>query len=329
METKFGFTKMTVDEFTAWINSTRIARTILKVQQHHTYLPDYRHFDGNNHFERQKAMKTHHMVNNGWSDIGQHFTIFPDGTILTGRNLENTPACTYGQNANSICIENFGNFDSGADVMTTDQKEAIISVTAILCKKFNLPVNTHSVIYHHWFDLSTGQRNNTTRNKKTCPGSNFFEGNKESDCENNFLPLVQAYITGEPVSTPAHVVEVMNYVFVTADMLNIRIGPSASSAKAADREAVTFGTVLRVYEEQNGWLKISGSQSHWVSGRFAQSVQRAIVTANTLNIRRGPGTHFDKAGSFTKDEVVFIFEEKDGWACISPNDLWVFKRYLN
>lgn len=80
-------------------------------------------------------MKTHHMVNNGWSDIGQHFTIFPDGLILTGRNPENTPACIYGQNANSICIENLGNFDHGADVMTTVQKEAIISVTAILCMK--------------------------------------------------------------------------------------------------------------------------------------------------------------------------------------------------
>lgn len=328
METKLGFTKMTVDEFSTWINSLRIARTILKVQQHHTWLPDYSHFNGNNHFERQKAMKTHHMVNNGWSDIGQHFTIFPDGTILTGRNLENTPACTYGQNANSICIENFGNFDIGADVMTAAQKETIVNVTAILCKKFNLQVNTHSVIYHHWFDLSTGQRNNTTRNKKSCPGSNFFGGNKEADCINNFLPLVQAKLSGVPVAQPT-VVEVASYAFVTAEMLNIRTAPTASSAKAADREAVSFGTVLRVYEEQNGWLKISGSQSHWVSDRFTQTVQRATVIAGTLNIRRGPGTNFDRAGRFTKDEEVFIFEEKDGWARVSPNDLWVSMRYLN
>lgn len=195
--------------------------------------------------------------------------------------------------------------------------------------EINLPVNNHSIIYHHWFDLSTGQRNNTNRNKKSFPGSNFFGGNKESDCENNFLPLVQAYISGEPISTPSPVIEVMNYVFVTADMLNIRIAPTASSAKAADREAVTFGTVLRVYEENNGWLKISGSQSHWVSGRFTQNVQRATVIANTSNIRRGPGSIFDKAGSFTKDEVVFIFEEKDGWTLINSNDLWVSKRYLN
>src|SRR5690554_7516062 len=28
--------------------------------------------------ERQKAMKDHHINANGWADIGQHFTIFPD-----------------------------------------------------------------------------------------------------------------------------------------------------------------------------------------------------------------------------------------------------------
>jgi hypothetical protein len=64
-------------------------------------------------------------------------------------------------------------------------------------------------------------------------------------------------------------------------------------------------TTAKVYEGNNGWLQISGSQSHWVSGRFTQNVQRATVTANTLNIRRGPGTHFDRAGSITKNEEVF------------------------
>ncbi len=100
METRSGFTKMSMDEFPVWLNSQRIARTILKIQQHHTYRPDYSHFDGKNHFDRQQAMKNHHMLNKDWADIGQHFTIFPDGTILTGRDMEKTPACIYSQNAN-------------------------------------------------------------------------------------------------------------------------------------------------------------------------------------------------------------------------------------
>ena len=84
---------MNVAQFEAWISNLRIGRTILKIQQHHTYIPSYIHFTGSNHFERQLAMKNYYVNQNGWQDIGQHFTIFPDGAILTGRSLEQSLAC--------------------------------------------------------------------------------------------------------------------------------------------------------------------------------------------------------------------------------------------
>jgi hypothetical protein len=34
-------------------------------------------------------MKECHVQQNGWADIGQHLSIFPDGTIVTGRSFEN------------------------------------------------------------------------------------------------------------------------------------------------------------------------------------------------------------------------------------------------
>lgn len=76
METKYGFTKMTIKEFETYMENLRIARTILFIQQHHTYIPSYVHFKGNNHFELQKSMKNTHINTNGWADIGQHFKIF-------------------------------------------------------------------------------------------------------------------------------------------------------------------------------------------------------------------------------------------------------------
>ncbi len=138
METKYGFTKMTPKEFETYISNLRIARTVLRIQQHHTYIPSYVHYKGNNHFELQKGMKNTHINTNGWADIGQHISIFPDGSIVTGRSFEKSPACIYGNNANAFCIENVGNFDKGADEMTTTQREAIITVTTSLCKKFGL-----------------------------------------------------------------------------------------------------------------------------------------------------------------------------------------------
>jgi len=194
MTSKLGFTKLSISEFEQWIANLKVAKTILYIQQHHTWNPSYISFKNDNHFELQLAMKNYHVNNHGWMDIGQHFTTFPDGSILTGRSLEQTPACIFGFNANAICIENLGNFDLGKDTMTAAHKETIVRMTAALCKKFNIPVNSQKIVYHHWFNLSTGERNNGTKNNKTCPGTNFFGGNKVADCEKNFLPLVEGVL---------------------------------------------------------------------------------------------------------------------------------------
>jgi uncharacterized protein YraI len=325
METKHGFTKMTLSEFETWIKNLRVSRTVLKIQQHHTSIPSYEHFTGTNHFERQKAMRDYHVNSNGWADIGQHFTIFPDGTILTGRNMEHSSACIYGQNANAICIENLGDFDKNKNTMTKEQKESIVQVTALLCKKFNIPVSTNFILYHHWFDLSSGVRNNGTGNNKSCPGTNFFGGNKVEDCQKNFIPLVANALSGV-VKTEEFDIE--KYVCVTASSLNVRVLPSSSAPKASDRTSVPLGSVLRVYGEQDGWLKISKSDSRWVSSRYTTKVERALVTADILNVRTGPTVSFPKVEHLSKGEIVFVTEIQNGWCKIGLEEKWVSKDYL-
>jgi len=137
IKTRFGFTLLSLIEFDQWIKNQQVGRTIRFVQQHHTWKPSYQNFNGNNHFEIQNGMKNTHVGNNGWMDIGQHFTIFPDGLICTGRGLENSPACIYMNNLSAMCIENVGNFDDGGDIMTQAQADAIVQITASLCKRFN------------------------------------------------------------------------------------------------------------------------------------------------------------------------------------------------
>ncbi len=195
MTKKFGLVKWNIIEFEEWLNSLQLARTVLLIQQHHTFSPSYAQFNGSNHFELQQGMKNYHISHNEWSDIGQHFSTFPDGTILSGRSLEQAPVCIKGQNANSICLEHLGNFDIGEDDMTAEQRSTIIQMTAILCRRFTIPVDSQSIVYHHWFDLSTGQRNEGSKNNKSCPGTNFFGGNKVIDCSTNFLPLISQAIS--------------------------------------------------------------------------------------------------------------------------------------
>lgn len=326
MKSLFGFTKYTISEFKDWIDNLRVARTILKIQQHHTYNPSYKHFKQNNHFELQKAMKNYHVTHNGWRDIGQHFTIFPDGSIVTGRNLELSPACIYGQNANSICIENLGNFDLNEDVMTDFQKKTIVEVTAILIEKFNLLIDADRVVYHHWFDLVNGSRNNGTKNNKSCPGTNFFGGNKVEDFEKNFLPLIRAKVNQNEIKTDSSAV--LKYVIVKANKLNVREKSNSKSKKVTDRDSAKFGSVLRVYKIENNWLKISNSSEHWVYSRYTKEVTRAEVIANVLNLRSGPSANYNKIGSFKKGEEIFVSEINGDWCKVSLEEKWVNKKYL-
>lgn len=194
--TKYGFIKFeNIKEFKIWLDSQKISRKIKKLQVHHTYSPSYKHFDGNNHFERQKAMKDYHVNNNKWSDIAQHFTIFPDGSILTGRSLNETPIGIRGANVNGICIEILGNFDTNCDVMNNIQKESIIAVYSLLCDKFNLIPSEKTITYHSWWQSNGVYLANyiPSKSSKTCPGLNFFGGNAMQSFKTNFLPLIMEY----------------------------------------------------------------------------------------------------------------------------------------
>lgn len=323
MKKKYGFTLFSIDEFETWLTHQQVARTVLYVQEHHTFVPNYAHFKGNNHLELQQGMRNFHKAVNGWADIAQHFTIFPDGLIATGRSLEMNPACITGFNANAICIENLGNFDLNSDIMRQEQRMAVLRVTAALCKRFRIPANTDQVVYHHWFDLNTGERTDGKGVTKTCPGVTFFGGNKPEAAKANFIPQVAALL-GVPPDAPAPVV--FWYGSVSIGSLNIRNAPSVSSKKI---NAAALGAVLRVYEEKEGWLRISAKKQEWVSAKFVVRVERGIVNANAVNVRSGPGVQFNKLGKVRKQDIVFVYAERNEWVKIGLDERWMAKKYAS
>ena len=184
---------LNLDEFKGYLDSLKVTRSIKTIQLHHTWSPNYSHFNGN-HLTLQRNMQTHHIKNNGWSDIGQHFTIFPDGMICTGRDINSSPAGIKGANTGSICIECLGNFDIGGDEMTEAQKDAIVGATRMLLDRFNLKAKS-SVIYHAWWTASGTSLGTYVKGKsaKTCPGTNFFGGNTKEAYTNYLMPLIENY----------------------------------------------------------------------------------------------------------------------------------------
>jgi N-acetylmuramoyl-L-alanine amidase len=49
-------------------------------------------------------VRADHVTNNHWHDVGYHYFIRTDGTIETGRPIEQPGAHVFGQNANSVGI---------------------------------------------------------------------------------------------------------------------------------------------------------------------------------------------------------------------------------
>ncbi len=192
-KTEGQFILMDTIAFAKWLNNQNMGRTIKRIQNHHTWKPDYTHFKGDNHFNLLKGMRNSHLQR-GFSDIAQNITTFPDGTLAVCRPLSKMPAGIKGANRGAICIEHIGNFNLEGDQMAEAHKDTIIRLNALLCSKLKLKPDTESLVYHHWWDLKTGKRKNGEGVTKTCPGTAFFNGNNVEDALKNFIPEVEAHL---------------------------------------------------------------------------------------------------------------------------------------
>lgn len=73
----------------------------------------------------------------GWRKIGYHFVVLLDGTIETGRMIDETGAHVKGYNGNSIGICYIGGLDEDKepkDTRTEEQKESLLLLLRTLKK---------------------------------------------------------------------------------------------------------------------------------------------------------------------------------------------------
>ena len=276
--TKYGFTKMTPAEFKTWIHKQGNYK-YTGLQVHHTWLPDYSCFykaDGKHEDEltRQYNTQQYHKKTNGWGDIAQHFTIFPNGVIVTGRKLSNTTAIGIkGWNSNKICIEIYGNFDKGKDKMTKEQKDAVITVYGELCKKFKITPSTSTIRCHAWFTAGGTYLGdyNKSKSAKTCPGTNFMGfGNSKEAIRDNFIPLIKNYISGKTTTTVKDPVACGVYRIKSPDgVLNIRKGPGASYDKVGQVKNGEAYTITKINGSW-GYLK---SGAGWINLSYTEKVK--------------------------------------------------------
>ena len=145
-------------ELLAWLTEHHPERELSQFHIHHTWDPRYADFNWGNHVELQMEMHDLHVLGNDWDDIAQHFTLFPDGLWMLGRDLERDPASIRGWNHGAVAVEMVGNFDSGADTMTELQRDAILQMSRFMVKEWGL------IPHFHRDHPDAG---------KTCPGSSI------------------------------------------------------------------------------------------------------------------------------------------------------------
>lgn len=132
-------------------------RTIKKIHIHHV-AAGIAMFDGSNYTDLKQLLRKWHVIERGWSDIGYHKIIYPDGKIDTARKLSKKPASIKWHNRGAIAICLWGNFDK--DVIKAKQYSALITLTKDYMEQFNLKAS--DIIFHR--DINT---------KKSCPGKNI------------------------------------------------------------------------------------------------------------------------------------------------------------
>ena len=118
---------------------------------------------------------------------------------------------------------------------------------------------------------------------------------------------------------------------VTASSLNVRKGPGTSYAKAY---SLANGQTVKVASIANGWAKLS--DGNYVSAQYLVKVSdnantngdTMYVTCRTLNVRKGPGTSYAKAGTLSRGNAVKVVRVANGWAELD-NGTYVSYKYLS
>ena len=94
-------------------------------------------WEGKTSQQKVDEVRRWHVEDRGWSDIGYHYLIDRNGTLVEGRPLERTGAHAKGHNTGSVGISLFGGHggnvsDQFEDNFTEDQDRALRELIAKL-----------------------------------------------------------------------------------------------------------------------------------------------------------------------------------------------------
>ncbi|PLT30887.1 SH3 domain-containing protein [Peribacillus deserti] len=135
---------------------------------------------------------------------------------------------------------------------------------------------------------------------------------------------------------------------VITDVLNVRADPDLNAPIVSE---ISYGENYSITAEQGDWIQISlGNSSGWVAGWLVSRNKKtesseslsslkeselpasvtAVVSADTLRIRNGPGKQFQVIGSLTEGKEAEILEKNENWVKIQTDEIigWAAAEFL-
>ena len=112
-------------------------RPIRRIVIHHTATPADWTVD---------RIRREHVEGRGFSDIGYHYIVYPDGSVHPGRPVARPGAHAKGANADSIGIALVGRFDGDRDPPPSEQWVGMLVLCRQLCERYSL---TGHDVYGH------------------------------------------------------------------------------------------------------------------------------------------------------------------------------------
>jgi caspase domain-containing protein len=287
------FLEFTLEQFESIVDHFPWRRRITEVHVHHTFRPNHADFATKPPVQSIEGMFRFHTEERGFSDIAQHITIDPQGSIWTGRDWNSAPASATGFNGNATAgpfmFEMIGNFDNGHDTWTGLQRSTAIRVIAKVQAFFGLPPSAFR--FHN--EMSS----------KTCPGSAIRRA------------------------------DVLEAVSGTHNQLAAERGAGTEASRATSAERATVDRMLRLFDvrargvgaaqgetelpERDMTLRqaemSAGSSQAFDTSRAGDTAPLtpedfALLRRHVINLRMGA---LSSGGTFgtTKEDVLALFAE--------------------
>ncbi|MGA1844449.1 MAG: SH3 domain-containing protein [bacterium] len=147
-----------------------------------------------------------------------------------------------------------------------------------------------------------------------------------------FLPLVTALVI---MLGPAGVMA--EKVFVSGQTVNIRSGPSTRHSIV---RTARMGDELELLKSLNGWARVilPDGETGWVHERLISSTRQSpssetvYVTADKVNVRKGPGTNYSIVTMAKKNNELKRTKSLNGWARVTLPDGktgWITEKYVS